>query len=353
MKEIKFDGRTIGEGHPCFVLMDAGVNHNNDLNRAKELILTAKKSGADMIKFQTYTAEQMATKTAPRYWNPKLDTDGGGTQYDTFKRIDKLPKQAYREMIDTCRELKIVFCSTPFDPDSAAFLDELGVGVFKIASADLTYPQLLKVVAKSGKPVILSTGLSSLNEIREAIETVRKCGNDQIILQHCVLSYPCNFEDANLRKMQKIQETFPEIPVGYSDHTYGITAPLAAVALGAKTIEKHYTVDKSLPDSPDHSFSLDPKELQEMMIAVRNLEKTLGTFVDGPYPAEAKAFKFARKSLVSAKKIAKGTVVTLDMLTCKRPGTGIYPKEMESVVGLKTATDIPEDTTLTWEMFDR
>lgn len=353
MKEIKIEGKIIGKGHPCFVLMDAGVNHNNDLNRAKELIRTAKKSGADMIKFQTYTAEQMATKIAPRYWNPKLDTDGGGTQYDTFKRIDKLPREAYREMIDYCRELNIVFCSTPFDPESADFLNELGVGVFKIASADLTYPQLLERVAKSGKPVILSTGLASLKEIKEAIETIQNYGNDKIALQHCVLSYPCNFEDANLRKMQKIQETFPEIPVGYSDHTYGITAPLAAVALGACSIEKHYTVDKSLPDSPDHSFSLDPQELKAMMTAIRDLEKTLGTFVDGPYPAEAKAFRFARKSLVSAKKIAKGVIVSLDMLTCKRPGTGIYPKEMKSVVGLKAKQDIPEDTTLTWEMFDR
>lgn len=353
MSEMKIGGKIIGKGHPCFVLMDAGVNHNNDLNRAKELIRTARQSGADMIKFQTYTAEKMATKTAPRYWNPKLDTDGGGTQYDTFKRIDKLPVQAYQEMIDYCKELNIIFCSTPFDLESADFLNELGVGVFKIASADLTYPQLLTRVAKTGKPVILSTGLSSLGEIREAVQTIRNCGNDQIALQHCILSYPCDFEDANLRKMQKIQETFPDIPVGYSDHTYGITAPLAAVALGATSIEKHYTVDKSLPDSPDHSFSLDPKELKEMMTAIRNLEKTLGTFVDGPCPAEAKAFKYARKSIVSAKNISKGSPITLDMLTCKRPGTGIYPKEMESVVGLKAKKDIPEDTTLTWEMLDR
>lgn len=353
MKNVVIGNRVIGEGQPCFVLMDAGVNHNNDLNRAKELIRTAKESGADMIKFQTYTAEKMATKVAPRYWNPKLDTDGGGTQYDTFKRIDKLPREAYQEMIDTCRELNIVFCSTPFDPEGADFLNELGVGVFKIASADLTYPQLLIRVARTGKPVILSTGLASLKEIDEAIETIRNCGNDQIALQHCILSYPCNFEDANLRKMQKIQEAFPEIPVGYSDHTYGITAPLAAVALGARSIEKHYTVDKSLPDSPDHSFSLDPKELKVMMTAIRDLEKTLGTFVDGPYPAESKAFQFARKSIVSARHITKGAWVTKEMLTCKRPGTGIAPKELESIVGLRARQDIPEDTTLTWEMFER
>lgn len=353
MKNVVIGDKTVGEGHPCFILMDAGVNHNNDVKRAVKLIQTAAQSGADMVKFQTYTAEKMATKTAPRYWNPKLDTDGGGTQYDTFKRIDKLPKEAYREMIAACREYHIIFCSTPFDPEGARFLNELGVGVFKIASADLTYPQLLQTVAKTGKPVILSTGLASLGEIREAVQTVRDCGNDQIILQHCILSYPCSFENANLRKMSKIQETFPEIPVGYSDHTYGITAPLAAVALGARSIEKHYTIDKSLPDSPDHSFSLDPAELKEMVGRIRDLEKTLGTFVDGPYPAEEKAFKFARKSLVSTRNIAKGTRVTSEMLTCKRPGTGIYPKELEAVAGRRAKRDIPEDTTLTWEMFER
>lgn len=351
MKNVTIGSRTIGQGHPCFILMDAGVNHNNDVKRAIALIKTGAQSGADMVKFQTYTAEKMATKVAPRYWNPKLDTDGGGTQYDTFKRIDQLPREAYKEMIAACREYNVVFCSTPFDPEGAKFLNELGVGVFKIASADLTYPQLLETVAKTGKPVLLSTGLSSLAEIKDAVQTIRNCGNDQIILQHCILSYPCAFEDANLRKMQKIQETFPEIPVGYSDHTYGTTAPLAAVALGACSIEKHYTVDKSLPDSPDHSFSLDPAELKEMVGRIRDLEKTLGTFVDGPYLAEGKAFKFARKSLVSMRNIARGTVITQDMLTCKRPGTGIYPKEMGLVVGSKAKTDIPEDTTLTWEMF--
>lgn len=353
MKNIVIGNKVVGEGQPCFVLMDAGVNHNNDVDRAIKLIRTAAQSGADMVKFQTYTAEKMATKTAPRYWDPKLDTDGGGTQYDTFKRIDKLPKQAYQEMISACREYNIIFCSTPFDPEGAEFLDELGVGGFKVASADLTYPQLLKTVAKTGKPVILSTGLARLSEIREAIQTIRDCGNDQIILQHCILSYPCAFENANLHKMQTIRQTFPDLPVGYSDHTYGIVAPLAAVALGARTIEKHYTVDKSLPDSPDHSFSLDPKELKEMVMAIRNVEKALGTFVDGPYPAEEKAFRFARKSLVSAKDIAKGTVVTAEMLTCKRPGTGIYPKELEAVVGRRAKQNIPADTTLTWEMLER
>lgn len=350
MRDVTIGEKVVGEKQPCYILVDAGVNHNNDVERAKDLITTAAKGGADMVKFQTYTAEKMATKTAPRYWSPKLDTDGGGTQYDTFKRIDQLPLEAYQEMVACCRQHRITFCSTPFDLESAAFLNELGVGVFKIASADLPYSHLVRYVAKTKKPVIFSTGLATIGEIEEAIQIMRKAGNDQIILQHCVLSYPCEFEDANLRKMQKIQEIFPEIPVGYSDHTYGITAALTAIAMGARTIEKHYTVDKSLPDSPDHSFSLDPSELKTLVDTSRIIEKTFGTFVNGPYEAEAKAFQLARKSLVAAKNIPKGTTITADMLTCKRPGTGIYPRFFEVVVGRVARRDIQEDTTITWQM---
>lgn len=350
MHNVQIGEKIIGANDPCYILVDAGVNHNNDVERAKALITTAARGGADMVKFQTYTAEKMATKTAPRYWNPKLDTDGGGTQYDTFKRIDQLPLEAYQEMVACCREHKITFCSTPFDPDGAAFLNELGVGVFKIASADLPYTHLVKYVARTRKPVIFSTGLATIGEIEEAVQIMRAADNDQIILQHCVLSYPCEFEDANLRKMQKIQEIFPEIPVGYSDHTYGITAALAAIAMGARTIEKHYTVDKSLPDSPDHSFSLDPEDLKQLVDKARIIEKTFGHFVNGPYEAETKAFQLARKSLVAAKDIPQGTVITADMLACKRPGTGIYPRFFEVVVGRTARQTIREDTTITWEM---
>ena len=350
MRNVQIGKKSVGENQPCFILMDAGVNHNNDLERAKALITTAARSGADMVKFQTYTAEKMATKTAPRYWDPKLDTDGGGTQYETFKRIDQLPLESYQAMVDCCNKNDIIFCSTPFDPESAAFLNELGVGVFKIASADLPYTHLVRYVAQTKKPVIFSTGLATIGEIEEAVQIMRAAGNDQIILQHCVLSYPCEFEGANLRKMQKIQEIFPEIPVGYSDHTYGTTAALAAIAMGARTIEKHYTVDKSLPDSPDHSFSLDPNELKILVETARNIEKTFGIFVNGPYEAEAKAFQLARKSLVAAKNIPQGTVITAELLTCKRPGTGIYPKFFEWVVGRTARQTIKEDTTITWEM---
>ena len=350
MKKIQLNDRAIGDGEPCLVIVDAGVNHNNVPERAFELIRTAARAGADVVKFQTYTADTITTKTAPRYWNSKLDTDSGGTQYDTFKRLDDLPLETYYEMVELCRKEGIIFSSTPFDIKSARFLEELDVELYKISSSDITYHQLLRAVAETGKPIILSTGTASIAEITEAIDTILDVGNDNIALQHCILSYPCNVEDANLVKMTKLMEAFPEYPVGYSDHTEGTIVPFSAVAMGAKSIEKHYTIDKKLPDSPDHSFSLDPKELSEMVDGIRSIEKSFGTFVDGHYSVEEKAFKYARKSVVSMVDIHKDMILEFDMLTCKRPGTGIYPKYLDDIVGKKAKVDIKEDTTITWDM---
>jgi sialic acid synthase SpsE len=331
-------------------MVDAGVNHNNVPERAFELIRTAARAGADIIKFQTYKAETITTKTAPRYWNSKLDTDSGGTQYDTFTRLDKLPPETYPKMVKLCKKKGIIFASTPFDLESAKFLDDLGMEIFKISSSDITYLQMIKTIAETGKPILLSTGTASTAEIKEAVEVIKKTKNDDIILQHCVLSYPCDAKDANLKKMTKMMELFPDIPIGYSDHTEGIVVPLAAVAMGAKTIEKHYTIDKKLPDSPDHSFSLDPSELEELVHSTRKVEASFGEFVDGNYPAEEKAFLYARKSVVANRDIPKDTVIKRHMLTCKRPGTGIYPKYLGSIVGRTAKVDIKEDTTITWEM---
>ena len=350
MKKIQLSSCAVGPNEPCLIIVDAGVNHNNIPERAFQLIKTAAKAGADIVKFQTYSADTITTKTAPRYWDPRLDTDGGGTQYNTFKRLDNLPKETYQEMMKLCRQEGVIFCSTPFDIGSAEFLEDLGVEIFKISSSDITYHQLIKTVAEMGKPIILSTGTASIDEIEETINIILKMGNDKIILQHCILSYPCDAENANLNKMTKLREIFSEFPIGYSDHTEGIVVPLAAVALGAKTIEKHYTLDKKLPDSPDHSLSLDPPELQQMVDGIRKIEKSFGRFVNGYYQAEERAYHYARKSIVASMNIPEGTVIERHMLTCKRPGTGIYPKYLDNIVGRKAKIDIKEDTTITWEM---
>lgn len=350
MRRIRIAKRYVGGHDPCLIIVDAGVNHNNDPERAKDLIRNAASAGADVVKFQTYKADTITTRTAPRYWDPRLDTDGGGTQYDTFAKIDDLPKEAYFDMKRLCNDLGVIFSSTPFNLDDVAFLRELNMDVFKISSSDVTYLRLVREVARCGKPVILSTGAASVGEVEEAVAAIRAEGNDEIILQHCILSYPCKDEDANLSKMIKLQQIFEDLPVGYSDHTLGTAIPIAAVAMGARTIEKHYTVDKSLPDSPDHSLSVDPDELKSMVATIRRVEQSRGTFVNGFYEAEKKAYMNARKSVVARVEIPAGTTISADILTCKRPGTGISPKLIDFVVGTRALVDIEADTTLTFDM---
>jgi len=331
-------------------MVDAGVNHNNSIERGMEIIAEAAAAGADVVKFQTYKAREITTKAAPRYWNSKLDTDAGGTQYDTFSRLDQMSLEGYRALKRGCLEKGVVFSSTPFNLPDIELLEGVGMDVYKISSSDITYLDLVRAAASTGKPLIISTGCATVGEIEKALEAARNAGNERLILQHCILQYPCEDANANLAKMVKLQEIFPEVPVGYSDHTYGTIIPAAAVAMGACTLEKHFTIDKKLPDSPDHPFSADPAELKELSTYVRRIESGRGVFVNGHYPAEEKAWKYARKSLVAARPIPRGTVITREMLTCKRPGTGLYPEYSEFVVGLTAKVDIPEDTTLTHGM---
>jgi N,N'-diacetyllegionaminate synthase len=348
MKEVNFGGRLIGEGRPSFVIAEAGVNHNGDLELGRALIREAAAAGADAIKFQSYKAGKISTKTAPRYWVEPDDPKG--SQFDTFRKLDSFGPEEHRELFRYAKERGILCFSAPFDDDAVDMLDELGAPGFKIASADLTDYPLLERAASKGKPVILSTGLATIAEIGEAIDVVRATGNDQLVLLHCTLQYPCAPENANLRMMLHMKAAFPDVPVGLSDHTLGIAVPQAAVALGAVAIEKHYTVDKTLPGSPDHYLSVDPRDLKEMVSGIRTIEKAMGRYLKGPVEAESQAYKFARRSIVSKTPIPRGTEITRDMLTFKRPGTGIYPKHVDVVVGRTAKVDIPEDTVLEWSM---
>ena len=348
MIEIDFGGRLIGEGHPAFVIAEAGVNHNGDLELGRSLIKEAKGAGADAIKFQSYKAGKISTKTAPRYWVEHDDPDG--SQYDTFAKLDSFGPVEHEALFRYAKECELLCFSAPFDDEAVDMLDELGVPGFKIASADLTDHPLLKKVATKGKPVLLSTGLATIPEIGEAVAVVREQGNDQIILLHCTLQYPCDAENANLRMMLHMKAAFPEIPVGLSDHTLGIAVPQAAVAIGAVAVEKHYTVDKTLPGSPDHHLSVDHHDLKRMMDGIRTIEKAMGRYEKGPVEAESDAYRYARRSIVTNRDIPAGATITRDMLTFKRPGTGIYPKFVDIVVGRTVNSDIPEDTVLEWSM---
>ncbi len=341
-------GRKVGIGEPAYVIAEAGVNHDCLLDRGQALVDTAKAAGFDAIKFQSYTASKIATRVAPRYWVEEKDPNG--TQWDTFAKLDKLSDTDFKALIAYSRAAGLVAFSTPFDDEAVDFLVSMDMPVFKIASADLTCKPLLERVAKAGKPMILSTGTATLAEVDEALQTVAANGCEEVVLLHCTLKYPCPPEGINLRMMTHLMQAFPGIPVGLSDHSLGISVPQAAVALGACVVEKHYTIDKTIQGSPDHHLSINPAEGKALMEGVRTIEKALGKSVKGLEPLEKEAFLYARRSVTSAKPIAKGVTITRDMLTYKRPGTGISPRHFDLVIGRTARQDIPEDTTLTWEM---
>ncbi len=346
--QFEIDGRPVGVGQPCYVIAEAGVNHNCDLELGYRLIERAATAGADAIKFQNYTASKIATRVAPRYWFEPQDP--AGTQWDTFDKLDKLSDRDFESLLGRARQLGLTAFSTPFDEDAVELLASLAVPAFKIASADLTCHPLLGKAARVGKPMILSTGTATLAEVEEALEVCAGAGNHEVVLLHCTLKYPCPPEGINLRMMEHLMRAFPGVPVGLSDHSLGISVPQAAVALGACMIEKHYTVDKTLPGSPDHHLSVDPPELEAMVAGIRTVEKALGKTRKGVEPLERDAWMYARRSLTSRVAIPRGTALTREMLTYKRPGTGISPRFFEHILGRVARVDIPEDTTLTWEM---
>lgn len=341
-------GRRVGQGQPAYVIAEAGVNHNCELALGLRLIEGALAGGADAVKWQSYTASKIATRVAPRYW---VDTqDPQGSQWDTFDKLDKLSEADFRALLAHARRLGLTAFSTPFDDEAVDFLAALDLPAVKIASADLTCRPLVERAARLGRPMILSTGTCTLGEVEEALETCRRAGNDEVVLLHCTLRYPCPPEGINLRMMQHLMRAFPDVPVGLSDHSLGISVPQAAVALGACMIEKHFTVDKTLPGSPDHHLSVDVPELRAMVDGIRTVEAALGKAVKGVEPLETEAWHYARRSVTSAQAIPAGTTLTRAMLTYKRPGTGISPRFFDLVVGRVARVDIPDDTTLTWEM---
>ncbi|MDO8487491.1 MAG: N-acetylneuraminate synthase family protein [Candidatus Curtissbacteria bacterium] len=348
MKTIKIGGKKIGGNEPVFIVAEAGVNHNGELERAKDHIRLAKEAGCDAIKFQNYTAERLVTKKAPKYWH--VGPNDGKTQYETFSVLDELPENNYQKMMDYAKEIGIILFSTPFELEAVDLLEDINVPAYKIASADIIYFPLLSKVAKTGKPIIMSTGAATIGEIEEAVNFIKKCGNDQIILLHCILSYPTAADDANLLMIDSLRGLFPEIPIGFSDHTFSPLTPAFAVMRGARIVEKHFTTDKTLPDSPDHQLGVDPAEMKQLVDAVRLAEESLGKGLKEPVESEMEAQRFARRSVTSLVDIKKDTKITKDMLIGKRPGMGIPPKFIDIVVGRKAKADIPADTTITWDL---
>jgi len=346
MKKIKLGEKVLGEGEPCFIIAEAGVNHNGDINLAKKLIYAAKKAKADAVKFQAFKAEKIATKYAEKARYQKKSTEETKSQLAMLKRLE-LNDEDFRELYNYAKENNIVFLSSVFDKESVDLLDNLGVSAFKIASGEITNFPLLKYVAKKKKPIILSTGMSTLDGIEDAVKVIRENGTKDIVLLHCVTSYPARKEETNLRIIGTLREKF-KLPVGFSDHTLGITIPIAAATLGAVLIEKHFTLDRNLP-GPDHKASLEPNELKEMINAIRDVEKALGNGVKKLTKEEKEIRKNVRRSIVARVRIPKGTVITESMLDIKRPGTGIEPKRLDEVIGKRAKKEIEPDELVSFE----
>jgi len=342
---VKIGNFTIGPGSQCFIIAEAGVNHNGDINLAKQLIKKAKECGADCIKFQTFKAEHVASANAPKASYQLKTTDPKESQIKMLKKLE-LPSESYGELIQFSKEQGIIFLSTPYNLDDVNFLDELGVQAFKLASMHAVEPNIIKHVARKGKPLILSTGMATLGEIDEAVKLFRETGNEQLVLLQCTTNYPSRQEDANLLSMRTMRDAF-DVLVGYSDHTQDDTACIVSVALGATVIEKHFTLDKNLP-GPDQSTSYEPKEFSRLIGVIRNAEKVLGSASKEPCEMEKINTAGMRRSLVSKKNIPAGTEITENMLTCKRPATGLSPRYIDYVVGKKARKDIPADSLIQW-----
>lgn len=349
---IRIGNKNIGTDSPVFVIAEAGCNFENDIERAKEMIKAAAIAGADAIKFQTFIPGKLVTKDAPKFWDIKGCP--GETQYEEFMEMPQLTFAQYQELNEIADDAGIIFFSTPSDEESADMLEKLGVLLYKISSMDITHIPLLRHIAKKKKPIILSTGASTIDEIKEAVDAIESENNDQIILLHCITNYPTVPGNVNLNMMRQMMEVFPQYPIGYSDHTRMLESHdilVAAVALGAKVIEKHFTFDKTRPGY-DHEISADYEDLKKIVTGFRIVENAMGAGIKKPIKSEEKARKWARRSLVAKMNLPQGCIITEDMIAIKRPGNGIEPKFLGNVLGKKARKDIKEDELITWDMIE-
>jgi len=357
---VKIGEREVGPGKPCFIIAEAGVNHNGDVTLAEKLIYAAAEAGADAVKFQTFKAEQVTTKLSPTAAYQKKNV-GEDNQWNLLRPLE-LKEEAYPKLIEACKKMGIMFLSTPHGYIDSAKLLEPMVPAWKTGSGDLTNLPFLKWLGMSGKPIILATGMATIEEIKEALATIEATENINTIILHCTTNYPCPDEEANVSAMLDIQANFPKYPIGFSDHTLGIDADVLAAGLGAVMIEKHFTLDRDLP-GPDQQNSLEPNELAEMVQQVRKIQSLtseekesmlsgmprvttlMGTGRKIPFESEMVIAQMARKAVIAQEDIPTGTVITEEMLTIKRPAkNGLHPRELENIIGKKAKQDIQADT---------
>jgi N-acetylneuraminate synthase/N,N'-diacetyllegionaminate synthase len=347
--EVRIGDRAVGDGEPCFVIAEAGVNHNGDLRLAKKLVDIAKEAGADAVKFQTFRAEDVVTASASKADYQKRTTGAGESQFEMIRKLE-LAGGDYREIASYCLEKDIVFLSTPFDSGSVDLLEEIGVAAYKIASGEITNFPLMRHIARKGKPVILSSGMSTLREVEKAVRCIEGEGQRRIVLLHCTSNYPASAGSVNLKAIDTLRKAFG-YPVGFSDHTEGIMASVLAASMGACIVEKHFTVDRGMP-GPDHQASLEPAELKALVKAIRDARTMMGDGIKRPAREEESIRRVARRSVVAGTDIEEGAVIGENMLNVKRPGTGIEPALMGEVVGKVARRRIPKDTLIGWEMIE-
>lgn len=346
IRPIKIGDRLVGPDQPAFIIAEAGSNHDRDLNQAKKLIDIAARAGADAVKFQTFTADKIAADTEDDVVKLGDEYQGVPTLYQLYKGLE-LPRQWQAELKQYADSKGIMFLSTPFDCDAVDELEDLGMLAYKVASFEMVDLPFLKYIARKGKPIILSTGMADLGEIEEALDAIYSQGNDQVVLLHCGICYPMPYGEVNLAAMDTMRQAF-QVPVGYSDHTLGISVPLAAAARGANVIEKHFTISRQLT-GPDHRFAIEPDELNDMVTGIRQVEAAIGSPIKRHTPSEEVHYRRGRRSIFAKFDIPAGTVITEDMLAVLRPGIGLKPKYIDIVIGRTARTNIKKNEPITWD----
>ena len=344
---VSLGGRSVGANCPCLIIAEAGVNHNGDLKLALELVDEAAKAGADAVKFQTFSADRLASPLAPKASYQMATTDISESQLDMLRRLELSAKDHY-SIMKRCREKDLLFLSSAFDESSVDLLHHLDVAAFKVPSGEITNLPYLTHVASRGKPLIISTGMADLSEVETALEAVEATGNKNLILLHCLSSYPAPRDQVNLRAMHTLFSVC-RVPVGYSDHTEGISIACAAVAMGACVLEKHFTLDRGLP-GPDHKASIEPEELSRLVEAVRQVEAAMGDGKKVPQSSELGTRDVARKSLVTAHHVAAGSKLGDEDIVVMRPGTGFAPRMRSRTVGRIARVNIPAGTPISEDL---
>ena len=346
--EFRIGDRAVGPGHPCYVIAEAGSNHNRDLPTALRLIEVAAEAGADAVKFQTYTAEGLYSRRTPdiKYLKDQQLVGDVESVWDLMKRVE-IPWEWHDDLARHAAKNNITFFSTPFEEAAVDALEEVGVPAYKIASYEVNHLPLIQRAARTGKPLLISTGMASLGDIERALDTAEAAGAHDLMVMHCAVNYPPRFEDLNLRAITTLRDAF-QIPIGWSDHTLGHTAEVVAVTLGACAVEKHFTLSRDQA-GPDHPFALEPHELTAMVVAIRETEDALGSSVKRVTDAESDLYRNARRGIVAARDVPAGGELTREDLAIKRPGFGIPVHELDQVIGRHVVHDVVCDQVLEWD----